>query len=594
MAGRMGACCLLFLVTSPAVAVEAARPERFLAANSMLYVRFDGVEAHRKAFDGSVVGELMHDELGDFFDYLADVTRDSIGPMTLKSRVLNGEPAKRLHTLRKAFQHVPNALRGLGKNGFVAGVEVITPLGPRGQVTMVFPEAGREENGGLAAFHLLAQMSAKGVTERKVAGRTVYQCDAELLAPFHIAWWQEGTDIVVLIGTEKPERTLAQVDQKKRSILDHPLFKEVEAFKEYETVGRGFIELEKYIKPLRLLNAGGAVIDALGVDNLQWATFHLGFEGRNMRTSFALRAPGKRVGLLGMLTAGRTVGLEELPPLPSDAASFHAFNLDPLALYDLLLGLGEGVLSAEDRKELQDAAKDLDERLGVNIRNDLVGALGSQWVLFNSPAEGPFSTGLGLIVEVKDEAKLKTAIDAALKSLPLLVGDRITVRKKRWSGIDLWTVDRGSYLAPSFAVHRGRLVVGFYPQTVRGHLRRVEGKMAAWKPTPLFEESMLAAKKKRGKVVGLSMNDPRPPLRQMCPWGPILAGILESSSPGTIDVGRLPHVQALTEPLYPSASVITDDDDTIRVETRGSLGLPFLEPPGADGMFLLYYILQVF
>lgn len=601
MAGRVGMLCLLFFATTPAFgAAPALLPEQLLAADTIFYLRYDGIEAHRKAFDGSVVGELMRDELGDFFDYVTNLTRDSLGPVVLKDRILNGEPAKRLQSLRSGFQHAPEAVRCLGQNGFVIGVEIINVLGPRVQVTIVFPEAGREKNGGAvpAALYLLAMLNDMEVTERNVAGRTVYQCDPGERLPVNINWWQEGPHVVLILGTEKPERTIELLAKKRRNILENLLFKEVRAFKDYETIAHGFVDLEKCIKLVHLLPLGNQVIDRLGADNLKWATFRVGFEGRDMRTTLAVRAPGKRTGLLAMLTDGRAVELDRLPPLPPDAASFHVLNLNPAEVFDLIVSLTEAAAALsgeEERQRIHDTIKALDGRLGVSVRNDVLGNLGSQFVVYNSPLEGPFATGLALIAEVKDEAKLKRGLDALLKSLPLVLGETVTVRKQACAGTEIFTTHVAQevfFLSPTFAVHRGRLVIGLYPQTVRGYLRRAEGKMSSWKSAPLAAAAA-EARKGKGKIVGLSMNDPRPPLQQLCPYGPILFGLLDGASPGSFDVGRLPHVQALTEPLYPSMSVVTDDGDTLRINTRGALGLPFLEPPGADGLFLAYLLLQV-
>lgn len=601
MAGRLGMLCLFLFATTPVFCAEPALlPEQLLAADTIFYLRYDGVEAHRKAFDGSVVGELMRDELGDFFEYVTNLTRDTLGPAVLKDRVLNGEPAKGLQSLRNGFRQAPEAVRCLGQNGFVIGV-AINVLGPRVQVTIVFPEAGREKNRGAvpAALHLLAMLNDMEVTERDVAGRTVYQCDTGERVPFDINWWQEGPHVVLTFGTEKPEHTIELVTKNRRNIFESQLFKECAAFKDYETIARGFVHLEICVKLLRLLSLGNEVIDRLGADNLKWATFHVGFEGRDMRTTLDVRAPGKRTGLFGMLADGPAVELDRLPPLPPDVASFHVLNLNPAEVFDLLVSLREAAAALSDEEELkrvQDTIKGLDSRLGISVRNDVLGHIGSQFVIYNSPLDGPFATGLGLIVEVKDEGKLKRGLDALLKSLPLVFGETATVRKQACAGTEIFSMHVAQevfFLSPSFAVHRGRLIIGLYPQTVRGYLRRADGKMSAWKPGPLAAAAVAEARKGKGKIVGLSMNDPRPPLKQLCPYGPMLFSLLEGASPGSFDVSRLPNVQALTEPLYPSMSVVTDDGDTLRINTRGALGLPFLEPPGADGLFLAFVALQV-
>jgi hypothetical protein len=141
------------------------------------------------------------------------------------------------------------------------------------------------------------------------------------------------------------------------------------------------------------------------------------------------------------------------------------------------------------------------------------------------------------------------------------------------------------FFVPSFAIHRGRVIVGLYPQTVRGYLLRATGKVPAWKPTPLVGEALTAAQKAKAKVVGVIVTDPRPTLRQLCSLGPLLGSLADSSSPGSFDVGRIPHAQVITEPLYPNVTLLTDDGQMLRLDTRASLAVPFFDLSGTDAYF---------
>ena len=86
--------------------------------------------------------------------------------------------------------------------------------------------------------------------------------------------------------------------------------------------------------------------------------------------------------------------------------------------------------------------------------------------------------GLGLIVDVKDVLKLQASLEALMKSLPLVIGDNVSVKKHKYAGTEMYTLHLAQecfFFVPSFTVHQGRLVVSLFPQTVRGYLLRSSG-----------------------------------------------------------------------------------------------------------------------
>jgi hypothetical protein len=604
MLRRLGIACLLLLISTSARAAEPALvPEQLLSATTMLYLRYDGIDAHRKAFDQSVTGELMRGDLGEFVEYLTNLSRDSIGPALLKEQLLEGKDPARLQRFRAGFQQVPYSLHLLGKRGFVVGVELVGILPPRVQLTVIFPGAGEEKNRAamLASLRLSADLSDISVLEERVAGRTYYHLDREKTGALQVGWWQEGPHIVFILGTEKPERTLELVDKKRKNLLEHPLYKEVTDFKRYETVLRGFLEVEQYLKPLHLLPApADKLIDQLGIDNLKSITYHLGFEGRNTRSTLSIRVPGKRTGLLGALVPERTLDAGQLPPLPPDASSVYVFHLDAGELFDLAvqaLEIASAAAGGNDDKQVQTAIQDFNRRVGIDVRKDLLGSLGARTALYSSPSEGVFTLGTGVVLEVKDEAKLHDSLKAALKALPALLGDNITVRKQRYQGSDVYSIrvaKEGFFFLPSFAVHKKQLVAGLYPQIVQGYLQRAEGKLTTLKPTPLMNEAFEAARKDRCRVVALTVSDPRPGVKQLLSLAPLAGAAIDSAYPDSFDVSKLPNAQVLAEPLFPGVSVVTDDGEVIRFENRSALALPLFDLGGVETYTMLALGVQLF
>src|ERR1700730_1305534 len=56
--------CLLILV--PGVASAQNVPERLLPGGSQVYLRWDGINKHRAAFDNTAVGKMLKEDTGKF------------------------------------------------------------------------------------------------------------------------------------------------------------------------------------------------------------------------------------------------------------------------------------------------------------------------------------------------------------------------------------------------------------------------------------------------------------------------------------------------------------------------------------------------
>ena len=65
MLRRIGTVVLLLLV--PAAGRAADPPERLLPAGTQIYLRWDGVEAHRAAYEKTALGKTLQGDTGKFF-----------------------------------------------------------------------------------------------------------------------------------------------------------------------------------------------------------------------------------------------------------------------------------------------------------------------------------------------------------------------------------------------------------------------------------------------------------------------------------------------------------------------------------------------
>jgi hypothetical protein len=590
----------LAFVTLPDVALAAeTAPESLLARDSVAYFRFDGLAAHHAAYDKTVFAQLLNTEFQPLVEQISKMIFDAIGPQVLSERLLQGVPPAELIRLQKAMKQLPRFLTGLKERGFAVGVEVIEPLKGRFQVTIVFPGGPKSDAGPvLAAFRLAGHLAESKVREAKVGRRAVLQIATGV--PVTLYCWKEGPHAVLTIGTEPPQRTIELVEGKRANLTSSPLFRQVAGFRKYETWMRGFADMpaivqiaSKAFPPAKLMLA------ELGLDGLRDVSFHLGFDGKLQRSTIVIGTAGKRRGLLRLIAPPGEFSLKKLPPLPPDATSIAGGKADFAAVYDEALRAIRIITTVFDppaSAEFDKAVKSFESRVGISLRKDLIDSLGSNFVLYGSPSEGAFLFSTAVAVEVKDEAKLKRALDSLLRSLPTALGIDVSVKKREYRGGVLNVVqigERGFPFAPTFAIHKGWLVVSMFPQPVQGFLYRSAAGPAKWKQPPLLARAIRETLQPRGKggkprLTAVSVANPKYAVKQVLSLAPLIIAFLRSAGAGIqkFDLSTIPNGQAVTEPLTDSVSVIVDDGNAVRLEGYSSLPVP-AELTGLDAYVVL-------
>src|SRR5206468_5027674 len=97
------------------------------------------------------------------------------------------------------------------------------------------------------------------------------------------------------------------------NLLVSPLYAELQRFNRYETVARGFVDLERPLKLARFASQfaqPAKVLDYVGLANLKSLSAYFGFEGRHLRSTVVLKAPGPRKGVLNLPTTTTPIDIE--------------------------------------------------------------------------------------------------------------------------------------------------------------------------------------------------------------------------------------------------------------------------------------------
>ena len=83
------------LAAAPARA-EAPPPERLLGASTQVYLRWDGVDAHRRRYEQATVGKLLGQELTPLVQSLLDQFPALLQSEVINRKLLDGAPPARL------------------------------------------------------------------------------------------------------------------------------------------------------------------------------------------------------------------------------------------------------------------------------------------------------------------------------------------------------------------------------------------------------------------------------------------------------------------------------------------------------------------
>jgi hypothetical protein len=564
---------IVLLLLAPAAARAGDAPEDLLPAGTQVYLRWDGVTAHRAAYEKSALGQTLSGDTGKFVASVFDQLQDLLGGAVVQE-LLKGTPPDQLQKIQEDAAQAPKLASALGKHGLILAVELRNLEPPDGQVTLILPDAADEAGSLIATLRLAATLSKQEIKQRQVDGRTVHQL-ANL--PIPVAWWVEGKHVLVTAGTSLPETVIKRVSSTKGRLTENPLFRQVSGFKDFETGTRAFVDVAGLAKVAGQNKGVGKLLADLGVDGIRGLTLYSGFDGPAEHGLMELAVAGERKGLLRLL-GGKPFRLGDVPPLPTDAVTWSMTNFDPKVAYDegvKAAEAGVGLVAPDELPKLKEFLKQLDDSLGVSVRKELLEALGDQYVQYSSPTDGPLFFGQTALLKVKDPDRLEAALEQAVKGLGKTISVDISTKKRRYHGVTLHEVtvrQQGFFFLPTYAIHKGWLAFSYYPQAVQSFVLRAEGELPAWKPDERTRESLARLPQ---EFVSISYSDPRPTVKQVLSLTPIIGAGINSALPESkFDVGLVPNGHEATRHLFPNVSVATVHEHGLRLESRSSLAMP--------------------
>jgi hypothetical protein len=219
---------------------------------------------------------------------------------------------------------------------------------------------------------------------------------------------------------------------------------------------------------------GKRICTALGLDAVEAIGFADVPEGAGYRTEGALLLKERR-GIFS-LASGAPPSHRFARMTPADAVCYGGETCDLAALWDGIVGL-VGAVDGGTRGELEQGERELGAMLGLDLKQDLLAALGTEWGGYVAwPTAGGFLPDLVLFASVRDRERLARSLDTLAAKAGEMVrgnGASVTACKTGFRGTEisfLEVTDRKGEprpYAPAWAFGEDFVVFGLCPQSVK-------------------------------------------------------------------------------------------------------------------------------
>lgn len=231
-------------------------------------------------------------------------------------------------------------------------------------------------------------------------------------APFKIRAKVWPGDVVVVSTFDFPERIEESLSQR-------------EQFKNAVKQGRPDAAITAYFDAEKVLNVASLAINlagdakttqiwqrtllTTGIGGLKRILYTAGFDGKDWGTQVFIDAPQPRMGLLSTLLDAEPVSDDLLKLAPQSSNWVMATRLDLAhVMRDVRNGLAR--IDPEVSKNFEAGLKAISDGLGINIQKDLFGALGDQWLAYNSDETGHGLLGMTMVNPLRDSAALEKTL----------------------------------------------------------------------------------------------------------------------------------------------------------------------------------------
>lgn len=322
-------------------------------------------------------------------------------------------------------------------------------------------------------------------------------------------------------------------------------------------------------------------LDVLGLSSVESLALGAAITPPGIKDAVYLHVPGERRGVFKLFPPG-DVSRDLLQLVPANAQSARIGRFNFLRLWTEI-DQAWSELHPVSYGQFQAGLERLEERLQLDIKQDLLATLGENFVVSAASSGAPglgALTGMSLLWEVQDAARLRDAlaqIRAATTPRPAAAKGKVPRRPaQQWRELphgDLtihYLTLRMPFVSPSYAVTPKYLVLGLQPMAVKQTIDRMSTAGPDIRTKPDFQQ--VSAHVAQSSVM-LGYADIKQAALQAYVMLPLAVGILQTKGANLpIDMATLPTAQTVTKHLFGAAGALTCDSEGICVEYYSPVG----------------------
>ena len=289
-------------------------------------------------------------------------------------------------------------------------------------------------------------------------------------APFPVEVKEEGGVVMLRVG-RFAAGTLAADAKFKAAMARTVKTPSVAMYVDMESLVKQADSLIVQMAPPEVQGNWPKIRDGIGLSGIRRVAVAGGFDSRDWVEAVFVDAPAPRKGIFAG-TAGAAYPDDMLKFVPRSAASMTAtrFSLD-----GLVGGIENAVVSIEPRAgaEIEKFKQDLNKALGFDVRKDMLGSLGDEWLAYADPGTGGFGpVGSVLINRLKDPAKAEATFTKFEQAVTQMIAketskEKISIAfKTRKIGTTTLHYLAIPMVTPTWTIVNGKLIVALYPEPV--------------------------------------------------------------------------------------------------------------------------------
>ncbi|MBX3424549.1 MAG: DUF1559 domain-containing protein [Pirellulales bacterium] len=425
-----------------------------------------------------------------------------------------------------------------------------------------------------AVANLLAAAGpqAPQFVEESLAGLTWRRAALPPQAP-PLRWAWKGNYLLLAVGPQTPAKLVERMEGDAPQWLDKGRAAHREVERELSFMRLDVAGILNRVQPIVAQQNPEAwpIAERLGLTSIRELTARNGYDGSGCISSTLLNTGGQRPGVLALMPH-EPLQEQDLAPVPRDALLAMAVRLNPSQLWDDVMGMVVQ-FHPEAEAEADRGLMDVKNRVGIDVRKDIVDSLGDAWIVY-LPGGDLMSSWLNaaVAVRVKDPQRLDRAMTKlCVMARTAVPEDEAALVESRVGNHTLYTVQflrNPAPISPAWCVSDEWFVAGLLPQAVRSVVERQPAESLAAAP------SVAAALSAEGGAAVLGYQDTQRLVQSFYPWlqafAQMAAGQLRKEGI-EIDPSIVPTMDVIARHMRPSVSTWSFDGDGFRSVARGSL-----------------------